>query len=131
MHTSVFSYCPVLRRCAPPPPETLCFSSCLFKGPPYPVSSDWSTHAPSIANNNRAAVLNQFLGAKLGARHKLCTGVTPWHGAMSQSHGVKGSTTDEAFQEQCFLWEGGASVGVDFECFDFQDSEGEEINKKA
>ena len=30
---------------------------------------------------------------------------------MSQSQGFKGGTTDEAFQEQCFLWERAASVG--------------------
>ena len=29
---------------------------------------------------------------------------------MSESHRIKGGTTDEAFQEQCFLWEKGASV---------------------
>ena len=28
---------------------------------------------------------------------------------MSPSHGIKALTTDEAFQEQCFLWEKGAS----------------------
>ena len=32
---------------------------------------------------------------------------------MSQSHRIKGGTTDEAFQNSCFLW--GFSVGVDFE----------------
>ena len=31
---------------------------------------------------------------------------------MSQSHGIKGRSTNEAFQEQCFLWERGASVGL-------------------
>ena len=31
------------------------------------------------------------------------------------------NTTDEAFQEQCFLWERGASVGVDFGLFNSQD----------
>ena len=31
---------------------------------------------------------------------------------MSQSHTVKGGTCDEAFQALCFLWEIGASVGV-------------------
>ena len=30
---------------------------------------------------------------------------------MSESHRFKGGTTDEAFQQQCFLWERGASVG--------------------
>ena len=30
---------------------------------------------------------------------------------MSQSHRIKGGTTGEAFQEQCFLWERGAPVG--------------------
>ena len=29
---------------------------------------------------------------------------------MSQSHKIKGHTTDEAFQDQCFLWERGALV---------------------
>ena len=29
---------------------------------------------------------------------------------MSQSHRVIGQTTDEAFHEQCFLWEKGTSV---------------------
>ena len=33
---------------------------------------------------------------------------------MSQSHGINGGTIDKGFQEQCFLWERGASVGVDF-----------------
>ena len=36
---------------------------------------------------------------------------------MSQSHIIKGGATDEVFeaiQEQCFLWERGASVDVDF-----------------
>ena len=32
---------------------------------------------------------------------------------MSQSHGIKGGTTDDTFQELCVLWESGASVGVD------------------
>lgn len=38
---------------------------------------------------------------------------------MQQSHEIKGGATggatDEAFQEQCFLWETGASVGADFD----------------
>ena len=36
---------------------------------------------------------------------------------MSQNHKIKGGTADEAFQEQNFLWEKEASVGVDFELF--------------
>ena len=39
---------------------------------------------------------------------------------MSQSYGkLKGGTTDEAFQEQCFLWERGALVGLFFNFKDF------------
>ena len=38
---------------------------------------------------------------------------------MSQSHRIKGGTIDEAFQEQCSLWERGASVGLTF--FNLQD----------
>ena len=64
--------------------------------------------------NNRA-VLNLFRHARLATRHKLCKCVTWWCSMMSQSHVIKGGTTDEAFQEQCFLWESGASVGVSFQ----------------
>ena len=34
---------------------------------------------------------------------------------------MKCQTTDEAFQEQYFLWEKGASLGADFELLNFQD----------
>ena len=40
---------------------------------------------------------------------------------MSQSNRIKGGTTDEVFQEQCFLWERGAPVSSDFDLFNFQD----------
>ena len=30
-----------------------------------------------------------------------------WYSVMSQSHRIEGGTADEAFQEQCFLWERG------------------------
>ena len=40
---------------------------------------------------------------------------------MSQSRRIKGGTPFEAFQEQCLLWERGASVDVDFDFFNFQD----------
>ena len=43
------------------------------------------------------------------------------HSVMSQSHGIKGRTTDEAFQEQCFLWERGAPVSLVIGLFKFQD----------
>ena len=33
---------------------------------------------------------------------------------MQVGLGGKSGTTDEAFQEQCFPWERGASVGADF-----------------
>ena len=31
---------------------------------------------------------------------------------MSQSHRIKGEISDEEFQEQCFLWVRGVSVGA-------------------
>lgn len=31
---------------------------------------------------------------------------------MSGSHIIRGWTTDEAFQEPCFLWESGAFLGL-------------------
>ena len=40
---------------------------------------------------------------------------------MSQSHRIKGRTSDEVFQEQCFLRERGASIGVHFDLFNGQD----------
>ena len=40
---------------------------------------------------------------------------------MSQSHRFKGETADEVFQVQCFWWERGASVGAEFDLFNFQD----------
>ena len=49
---------------------------------------------------------------------------------MSQCHKIKRWTTDEAFQEQCFLWEGGASVGADFDLIDFQDLFQEPIKRE-
>ena len=39
---------------------------------------------------------------------------------MSQSHWIKGGSADEAFLEQCFLWETGASVGLDFDLLTFK-----------
>ena len=47
-----------------------------------------------------------------------------WHGDVVWCHKVtelKGENTDEAFQEQCFQWEQGASVGAEFDLFNFQD----------
>lgn len=40
---------------------------------------------------------------------------------MSQSHKIKGGTTDEALEEQCFVWERGVSGGVDTDLFNSQD----------
>ena len=40
---------------------------------------------------------------------------------MSERHEIKGGATDEAFQEQWFLWERGASVVVDFDRLNFED----------
>ena len=40
---------------------------------------------------------------------------------MSQSPRIQGGATDEAFKEQCFLWERGPSVDADFDLFNFQD----------
>ena len=74
----------------------------------------WLTHAwTNTANINRAAVLNQVLRAKLTSRYELCKCVTWWCSVMSQSHRIKGGTTDEAFMESFFLWEKQASLGVE------------------
>ena len=38
-----------------------------------------------------------------------------------QSKKIKVGATDEVFQDQWYLWERGASVGVDFDLSNFQD----------
>ena len=79
-----------------------CFSSCLFYAPPpeHPVCSDWSVHTCLSQHLNKwAAVLIQFLCAKLAMRRKLHKCVIVWHSAMSQNHWIKGRTSDKMFQE--------------------------------
>ena len=76
------------------------------------------THAwDSSANNSRAAVLKKLLLANLAANHKLSKRLTRWRSVMSHSPKIKGGTTEEAFQEQWFLSERGASVSADFKIF--------------
>ena len=70
----------------------------------------------STANSDMAAVLNQLLPPELASWIKqTCASV------MSQSRRIKGGTTDEAFEEQFFLWERGASVVVDFDLLHAQE----------
>ena len=97
------------------------------------------THA-WLRSTNRPAALNQFPCAKPAARHALCKCMTRWRSVMSQSLRVKIRTTNEAFQEQCFLWERGAPVGAKVDHFNFQDlvcaqelriTEGKEQKAKA
>ena len=66
------------------------------------------THAWPTANKHRAALQNY-------AERVI------WLREMSQSHGIKGETTEEACQVQCFLWESWASVGVGCELLNFKD----------
>ena len=115
--TRFFSYCPLLQRHIPCLSDMLCFSSCLFKAPLMNTQSALIgrlTHArPCSSKNNREAVLNHFLHFKLAARHYSCKCATWCCCVMSGSHRIKGGSSNEAFQEQYFLWERGASVGVD------------------
>ena len=104
-HKPVFSYCPVPQLCIPPLSELLCFS--VFKAPPpkFPVSSDGSAQMHLIQhnnNNNTAAVVNQFLRAKLATSINY---TKVWQGDILWCHNVALRTADEAFQGQCFLWE--------------------------
>ena len=89
--------------------KTLCFSSCLFKAPPPVYYQTQYT-----ADNNRVAVLS--LRTKLTKGHILCKRSWLWS-VMSQSHWIKGGTTDKAFQVWHFLQEGRASVGANFDLF--------------
>ena len=111
-HDSYFSYSGTVL-------EKFCSSSCLFKPPPPNTRSaliGQLTHAWPSTAYKRAACLNELLPKRNpAARYRLCKCVTWWHSVMSQSHRIKGGTTDEVFkalQEQCFLWERGAPVGL-------------------
>ena len=99
----------------PPLYETLCFSSCLCKAWSPPIGQ--LTH---VWEKDRASTLNKFSHSKLAARHQLCKCLMCRHNVTSQSRRIKGGTSDEAFQVQCFLWERGASVDVDFDLFNSQ-----------
>ena len=75
--TNQFSHTfPVLQLCIPPQSETLCFNS------PPPLMNNSAligqlTHTrPSIANNNRAVVLNQFLRVEQAASRNYANS---WH----------------------------------------------------
>lgn len=120
-----FSHCPVPQHCIPPLPETLHFSSCLFKPPSSwtlsllrLVGSLMSEPAPLTTTEQlcrrNCKVPNYLLGIK-------CANVTQWCSLMSQSHGIKGGTTNEAFQEQRFQWERGTSICANFAFFHFLD----------
>ena len=76
------------------PSETPCFGSCLFEVPPTenPVSSDWSAHTRLTANKNRAAVLTQFLHAKLATWRKLWKNI--WRGDVVWCHKVTEMKTE-------------------------------------
>ena len=92
----------------PPPPPPLFFFFLFFNPPPPPPLNTQPaligqlTHAWASSASNRAAVLNQFLRVKQATKQKLCTCVTWWCSVMSQSHRVKGGTTDEAFRSSVF-----------------------------
>ena len=64
-------YCPVLQHRIPPLSETICFSSCFLKARLLNTQSTLIgqlTHAwLSVVKHNKAAVLNQFLCAKIAA----------------------------------------------------------------
>ena len=107
--------------------ELLCFSSCLFKAPSpkYPVSSDWSVH--TRLNQNCSLHLRSALSQiSFQLALLLLWGVNyanVRYGNAVWCHKVTGQdlarTTDEAFQEQCFLWQWVALIDVDFDFFFF------------
>ena len=76
------------KHCIPPSVWDTPFTSCLFKLHPFPKSPfspliGQLKHAwPSTANNNRAAVMDRFLQAKLASEARDCANV--WRGVMSR-----------------------------------------------
>ena len=67
------------------------------------------TYAWASTANNSAAQLNQFLCAKLAARHLLCKCVTLWRVVVTESWSQRRHCW-WGIQGQCFLWERAASA---------------------
>ena len=79
---------------------------------PPPACSDWSAHTCLIQHCSQclwSALFCFHLPVSIhfyqDKRHGLCKCVTWWHR-------IKGGTTEEAVQRQCFLWERVAPVDV-------------------
>ena len=88
----------------------LCFSSCLFK------AHLLNTQSPLIGQLTHACTAHHVSGWLCRVFSFQLASLLPWIQApfkcaswrcnvMSGSHRIKGGTTDEEFQEQCFLWE--------------------------
>lgn len=88
----------------------LCFSARLFRTPLLKIKSaligQLTNVWASIANNRRAAALNQFFSAKLVAGINFAN--------VRLCDVTDSGTTDETFREQCSPWESWASVYVEF-----------------
>ena len=84
IYRSVFSYCPVLQQCNPPPFESLCFSSCLFGPTSLSSSLLWlvSSHMPEPTTLTMSLVssvvfsASSYLTLYHDYRYKLCKCVT-------------------------------------------------------
>ena len=87
-----------------------------------PIYSDWSAHTHPSQHRSpcRLSVrmcfqfpVSLMSTIYIGIRYaNLCRGDSVWCQEVAE---IKGGATDEAFQEQYFLWDGGASVGVDID----------------
>ena len=114
----------MLEDSTPPLSETLCLSSCLFKVPPEnPVCCNWSAHT-HLSHHSPLCLRSVRPCHQLPLSFTSTVNIdmnyaNECHSVMSCSHLliIKVDSTDEAFQEQCFLWENQASVGADFDLF--------------
>ena len=76
------------------------------------TSSDWSTLTGlnQHGSQQRGSYAKSILTWQTSHEVNYTKYVTLWCSVMSQSHRIRGGATDEAFKDQCFLWERGASV---------------------
>ena len=110
-----------------PPIFQLCLNQSVLDpvslSPPRIPSLLWlvSSHTPeSWCYNQKGSCGKSFVTYQNSCSAQIiqmCDMVTYLDVIKSQNY----KTTDEAFEEQCFLWERGDSVGADFDLFNSQD----------
>ena len=90
----------------------------MEKNPQKPICCDWSPHT-CLRQHRSLCFMLSLLCFKLLISFTSTSNIdwnyaNMWHGdvMMSGSHGIKGGSTDDVFQEQCFLCEWGVVLDL-------------------